>query len=106
LTLALDGSEWSVSRLGRFILREIVPHTHGIGSWVGHGTGLDAVVKRKIPSPSRESNPRTPIIQLVAQCYTTELYMFIITNETSSDKKKYFVPVLQDIESTDLVNRV
>jgi hypothetical protein len=27
---------------------------------------LDAVVKRKIPSPSRESNPRTPIIQPVA----------------------------------------
>jgi hypothetical protein len=28
------------------------------------------VVKRKIPSPYRESNPRTPIIQLVAQHYT------------------------------------
>jgi hypothetical protein len=27
---------------------------------------LDAVVKRKIPSPSREQNPRTPIVQLVA----------------------------------------
>jgi hypothetical protein len=24
---------------------------------------LDAVVKRKIPSPRRESNPRTPIVQ-------------------------------------------
>jgi hypothetical protein len=34
---------------------------------------LDAVVKRKIPSPRRESNPRTPIIQPVAQRYTTEL---------------------------------
>jgi hypothetical protein len=31
---------------------------------------LDAMVKRKIPSPRRESNPRTPIIQPVAQCYT------------------------------------
>jgi hypothetical protein len=28
---------------------------------------LDAVVKRKIPSPCRESNPRTPIVQPVAQ---------------------------------------
>jgi hypothetical protein len=29
-----------------------------------------AVVKRKIPSPRRESNPRTPIVQPVAQRYT------------------------------------
>jgi hypothetical protein len=29
-----------------------------------------AVVKRKIPSPRRESNPRTPIIQPVPQRYT------------------------------------
>jgi hypothetical protein len=31
---------------------------------------LDAVVKRKIPNPRRESNPRTPIIHPVAQLYT------------------------------------
>jgi hypothetical protein len=31
---------------------------------------LDAMVKRKISSPLRESNPRTPIVQLVAQRYT------------------------------------
>jgi hypothetical protein len=31
---------------------------------------LDAVVKRKIRSPRQESNPRTPIIQPVAQRYT------------------------------------
>jgi hypothetical protein len=31
---------------------------------------LDAVVKRKIPIPRRESNPGTPIIQPVAQRYT------------------------------------
>jgi hypothetical protein len=30
---------------------------------------LDAVVKRKIPSPRRESNPTTPIVQPVAQLY-------------------------------------
>jgi hypothetical protein len=28
---------------------------------------LDAVVKRIIPIPHRESNPRTPIVQPVAQ---------------------------------------
>jgi hypothetical protein len=38
---------------------------------VGLKAGLDAVVKRKIPSPYRASN--TPIIQPVAQRYTTEL---------------------------------
>jgi hypothetical protein len=31
---------------------------------------LDAVVKRKIPSPLRDSNPRTPIVQPLAQSYT------------------------------------
>jgi hypothetical protein len=34
---------------------------------VGPRAGLDAVVKRKIPSPHRESNPRTPIVQPIAQ---------------------------------------
>jgi hypothetical protein len=33
---------------------------------VGPRAVLDAVVKRKIPSPGRESNPRTPIVQPVA----------------------------------------
>jgi hypothetical protein len=30
----------------------------------------EAVVKRRIPSPRRESNLRTPIVQPVAQRYT------------------------------------
>jgi hypothetical protein len=38
---------------------------------VGPRSGLNTVVKRKIPSPCRDSNP--PIIQPVAQRYTTEL---------------------------------
>jgi hypothetical protein len=70
LTSALDGDEWSASRPGRFIPRERVPGTHWIGGWVGPRAVLDAVVKRKIPSPLRESSPRTPIIQTVAQSYT------------------------------------
>jgi hypothetical protein len=37
---------------------------------VGPRTCLDAVVKRKIPSPSRGSNPRIPIVQPVGQRYT------------------------------------
>jgi hypothetical protein len=31
---------------------------------------LDAVVKRKILSPRRKSNPRIPIVQPIAQSYT------------------------------------
>jgi hypothetical protein len=46
------------------------PGTHWIGGWVGPRAVLDAVVKRKIPSPRRESNPRTPIVQPVTQSYT------------------------------------
>jgi hypothetical protein len=46
------------------------PGTHWIGGWVGPRAVLDAVVKRKIPSPHWESNPRTPIVQPVAQSYT------------------------------------
>jgi hypothetical protein len=67
LTSALDGGEWSASRLGRFTPRERDPGTHWIGGWVGPRAVLDAVVKKKIPSPRRESNPRTPIVHLVAQ---------------------------------------
>jgi hypothetical protein len=37
---------------------------------VGPRTVLDVVVKGKIPSPCQESNPRTPIVQPVAQHYT------------------------------------
>jgi hypothetical protein len=70
LTSALDGGEWSASRSGRFTPRERDPGTHWIGGWVGPRAVLDAVVKRKILSSRRESNPRTPIIQPVAQRYT------------------------------------
>jgi hypothetical protein len=33
---------------------------------VGPGAVLDAVIKRKIPSPRRDSNPKTRIVQPVA----------------------------------------
>jgi hypothetical protein len=41
-----------------------------IGGWVGPRAVLDAVVKRKISSPLRKSNPRTPIVQPIALRYT------------------------------------
>jgi hypothetical protein len=71
LTSALDGGERrSASRPGRFIPSERAPGTHWIGGWVGPTAILDAVVKRKIPSPHRESNPRISIVHPVAQRYT------------------------------------
>jgi hypothetical protein len=70
VTSALDGGEWSASRPGLFTPRERAPGIHRIGGWVGPRAVMDAVVKRKIPSPRRESNHRTPIVQPVAQRYT------------------------------------
>jgi hypothetical protein len=61
LTSALDRGEWSASRPGCFTPRERPPVTHWIGGWVGPRAVLDAaVVKRKIPSPRRESNHKNP----------------------------------------------
>jgi len=55
LTSALDEDKWSASSLGRFAHRERTPVTHWIGGWIGPRAVLEAVVKRKIPSPRRES---------------------------------------------------
>jgi hypothetical protein len=46
------------------------PGTHWISGWVSPIAGQDAVAKGKIPSPSRELNPGTPIFQPVARHYT------------------------------------
>jgi hypothetical protein len=69
-TSALVRGEWSASRPGRFTARKRAPATHWIGGWVGPRAVLDAELKRKIPSPHRKMNPRTPIAQPVAQRYT------------------------------------
>jgi hypothetical protein len=58
LTSALDGGEWSASRPGRFTHRERATGTQWIGGWVGPRAVLDKMVKRKLPTPGRESNPR------------------------------------------------
>jgi len=57
LNSALDGGERTASRPGRFTPRERAPDTHWIGRLLGPKAGLDAVVKRNIPSPYRHSNP-------------------------------------------------
>jgi hypothetical protein len=74
LTSAVDIDEWSASRPGLFTPRERVPGAHWIRGWVGTRAVLDAVVKRRIPSPHRESNPRTPIIQTVTSAEAMSLH--------------------------------
>jgi len=54
LTSAVDGSQWSASRTGRFTPRERVPGEHCIGGWVGPRSGLDAVVKRTLQCKEKE----------------------------------------------------
>jgi hypothetical protein len=44
--LALDGSEWSASRPGRFIPRKRALGTLWIGGWVGPTASLNTAVKR------------------------------------------------------------
>jgi hypothetical protein len=69
-TSALDGGEWSASRPSPFTPGERALGTRWIGGWVSPRAVLNSVVKRKIPSPHRESNPRTPVVQPFAQRYT------------------------------------
>jgi hypothetical protein len=57
---------------GRFTPRERAAGTHSIGSWVGPRAVLDAV-KIKIPSPRRELNPRTPIVQPIVYLFLSAL---------------------------------
>jgi hypothetical protein len=52
--------------------RERAPGKDWIGGWMDTTAGLDAAVKRKIPSLRRELNPKTPIVQPVAPSLCTE----------------------------------
>jgi hypothetical protein len=79
-TSALGGGEWSASRPGRFTPTERAPGTHWIGARMGPRAVLDAVVKRKIPSPRREPNPRTAIVQPVVQRYIELSWLFLENN--------------------------
>jgi hypothetical protein len=74
LNLEADGGEWSGSSPSRFTLRERDAGSQWLGGWVGPRVVLDAVVKRKILSLRRESNPRTPIVQPVEFVLLFEKY--------------------------------
>jgi hypothetical protein len=47
--------------------------------------GVDAVVKRRIPSLRRESNPRTPIVQPVAQRYADGVIVVLCSFSASGN---------------------
>jgi hypothetical protein len=61
LTTALDGSEWSASRPGRFNPRDRTPGTHLIEGWVGQSVCGD---EKENPCLSRASNS-DPIAQML-----------------------------------------
>jgi hypothetical protein len=65
---------------------------------------LDAVVKRKIPSPRWESNPRTPIVQTVAQRYTDceNITSSFENNKNSFNKSKYNADTYTEAEFSTL----
>jgi hypothetical protein len=73
LTSALDGGEWSALPPGKESpLYPLDRRLGGPQSRSGRGG------EEKIPSPRRESNPRTPIVQPVAHRYTTELFRLLL----------------------------
>jgi hypothetical protein len=57
--------------------------------WVDPRAVVDAVVKRKIPSPRRESNSRTPIIQRYTEWAVTAWGSSFYLKQTSSNTQKY-----------------
>jgi hypothetical protein len=70
--------EWSVSRSGRFTPPGEEPQVPvEVRGWVGHGAGLEVVVKRRIPSACMESNPGCPALSLFT--ILTELRLCIVT---------------------------
>jgi hypothetical protein len=95
LTSTLDGGEWSASRPGRFTPKKRAAGTHWIGGCVGSRADLDAVVKRKIPSPRRESNPgrpaRSPALYRLSYHESQMLFSWQI-NEGNKTHKDWRVP--------------
>jgi hypothetical protein len=70
LDLGTRWGEQSASRSGRLTPRERAPGSHRIGGWVDPRAGLDAMVRRKIPSTCQDSNLRSSSL---LQCYTTNI---------------------------------
>jgi hypothetical protein len=61
LTWALDGDEWSASRLGALYPREKTSGTHWIEGWMGLRAALDTQGRGKVVCLCRGSNPGPPV---------------------------------------------
>jgi hypothetical protein len=101
LTSALDGGEWSASCPSRFTPRGRFTGTHWIGGWVGPRAILDAVVKRKIPSPTTkilfsnlESNMGPPTYEEYVTRQPRLSFLPYRVSQTNSHKK--FCQLLND----------
>jgi hypothetical protein len=81
-TSASDGDEWSASRPGRFTPRERAPGTDWIGGWVDPEPVWTRWWRENSqPLPGLEP----PIIQPIAQSYTTELSRLLVGIAFSSE---------------------
>jgi hypothetical protein len=76
LASTLDRGEWWASRPGRFTPTERAPATRWIRGWGGGDrAGQAAVVRRKIPSPYRDSNPRSALYHWATPATIDEIYL-------------------------------
>jgi len=70
----VHGGEWSASRRYRCTPAERTPGTHWIGGWVDTGGSLDAVAKRKIPTPTGNRHYEIPYHLLALPLLWFEIY--------------------------------
>jgi hypothetical protein len=64
---------------------------------VGPRTVLDAVMKRKIPSPGRESKSRISIVQIVAQRYTDWASGNVFNNGSKAELARSLYEVAKEL---------
>jgi hypothetical protein len=80
--LALDGGEWWASHLDLFPPEVKALGTHWIGGWMDSKAGLDAVGKRKISYPRRESNTDSSAVNPLAYSYYQNTRRHIVEYST------------------------
>jgi hypothetical protein len=105
LTSALDGGERSASRPGSSTPRERAHGTHWIGGWVGHRAGLDAVVRRKIPSPYQDSKSYHPA-RILTDLSWLRYVNITVGNKTGTLRLNCIKQWLSDCEGWDLIARL
>jgi hypothetical protein len=93
--LALDGSEWSVSRPDRFTPGERAPGTRWIGGWVGpqRRSGRGGEEKNSQPPPGIERwNPdrpaRSPALYWLSYHGSTEVLLKYDDDDDDDDDDK------------------